>query len=200
LPTYSPYLQNNMQIEKTIMQRLNQNRSISMTFLLPAGSWLNGAVMPSSSTTMARSVRKLELILTLCDEVQPRRCDFEGCPGRWTRPGTGLQCARQGKHRPGTGMQRRAGGAVPGAKSRLNREGVQGAADGLVLQAGHAAGILAESVEKPTDNGSASLFCCHVADADSPETISPLAPAHFPLPTPCAWARGYFDGNTRSRC
>ena len=33
-----------------------------------------------------------------------------------------------------------------------------------------------------------------VADADSPETISPaLAPAHFPHTPPCAWARGYFD-------
>jgi hypothetical protein len=41
-----------------------------------------------------------------------------------------------------------------------------------VLRSGHAARILVERVEKPTDNGSASLLCCRVADADSPETIS----------------------------
>jgi hypothetical protein len=43
---------------------------------------------------------------------------------------------------------------------------------GRVLHRGHAAYILVEPVEKPTDNRSASLFCCRVADADSPETIS----------------------------
>jgi hypothetical protein len=59
---------------------------------------------------------------------------------------------------------------------------------GGVLQGGHAACILVEPVEKPTDNGLASLLCCRVADADSSETISPaLAPAHFPHTPPCAW-------------
>src|SRR5229473_2383200 len=33
-----------------------------------------------------------------------------------------------------------------------------------------------ERREKPTDNGSASLLSCRVADADSPETISPRWP------------------------
>src|SRR5258708_38435590 len=56
-----------------------------------------------------------------------------------------------------------------------------GRRNGLVLQGGYATCILVESVEKPTDNRSASLLCCRVADADSPETISlALAPAHFP--------------------
>jgi hypothetical protein len=45
-----------------------------------------------------------------------------------------------------------------------------------VLQSGHAACILVKRVEKPTDNESASLLCCRVADADSPETISPRWP------------------------
>jgi hypothetical protein len=67
---------------------------------------------------------------------------------------------------------------------------------GGVLQGGHAACILVEPVEKPTDNGSASLLCCRVADADSSETISPaLAPAHFPTPLRAPGARGCFDVN-----
>jgi hypothetical protein len=50
-----------------------------------------------------------------------------------------------------------------------------------VLQGGHAADILVRLVEKPTDNRSASLLCCRVADAESPKMLSPaLAPAHFP--------------------
>ena len=69
-----------------------------------------------------------------------------------------------------------------------------------MLQGGHAACILVERVEKPTDNGPARLLCYRVADADSPETIGPaLAPAHFPTPLHAPGARGYFDGSTRSR-
>ena len=45
-----------------------------------------------------------------------------------------------------------------------------------MLQSGHAARILVERVEKPTDNGLASLLCGRAADADSPETISPRWP------------------------
>ena len=52
----------------------------------------------------------------------------------------------------------------------------------VVLRRGHAAYILVESVEKPTDNGSASLLCTRTADADSPETSPALPPAHFPTP------------------
>ena len=51
-----------------------------------------------------------------------------------------------------------------------------------VLHHGHAAYILVESVEKPTDNGPASLLCRRTADADSPETSPALPPAHFPIP------------------
>jgi hypothetical protein len=36
-----------------------------------------------------------------------------------------------------------------------------------VLQGGHAACIVAERVEKPTDNRPVQLLCCRVADADS---------------------------------
>jgi hypothetical protein len=57
-----------------------------------------------------------------------------------------------------------------------------------VLRRGHAAYILVEAVEKPTDNGSASLLCCRVADVGSPETISPaLPPGAFPHNPPRAW-------------
>ncbi len=62
-----------------------------------------------------------------------------------------------------------------------------------MLRSGHAARILVERVEKPTDNGSASLLCGRAADADSPETISPRWPGALPQTPPCAWARGYFD-------
>src|SRR5260370_30949470 len=57
----------------------------------------------------------------------------------------------------------------------LTRAHRQSAFDRLrrVLRGGHAACILVEGVEKPTDNGSASLLCCRAADADSPKTISP---------------------------
>jgi hypothetical protein len=42
------------------------------------------------------------------------------------------------------------------------------------------------------------VLLSEVADADSPETISPaLAPAHFPHTPPCARAPGYYDGHTR---
>jgi len=37
-----------------------------------------------------------------------------------------------------------------------------------------------------------SRFVSQVADADSSRSAT-LAPAHFPTPPPCAWARGYFD-------
>jgi hypothetical protein len=73
--------------------------------------------------------------------------------------------------------------------------------DGRVLLGGHAAYILVESVEKPTDNRSTSLLCWRVADVDSPGTFGPgVAPGAFPHTPPCAWGRGYFDGSTRSPC
>jgi hypothetical protein len=63
--------------------------------------------------------------------------------------------------------------------------------DGQVLRRGHAAYIVVESVEKATDNRSASLLCCRVADADSPETIGlalPRALSPTPLHAPGAAA------------
>src|SRR5262249_30009975 len=68
-------------------------------------------------------------------------------------------------------------------RGRTGREG-----GWLVLQGGHAVSILVERVENPTDNRSASLLCCRVADADSSETISPRWPRrtspHTPLRAP----------------
>jgi hypothetical protein len=71
-----------------------------------------------------------------------------------------------------------------------------------VLHRGHAAYILVESVEKPTDNRLVSLLRCGAMDADSFGNDQPVVgPAHFPtLPPPRAWACGYFDGSTRSPC
>jgi hypothetical protein len=52
--------------------------------------------------------------------------------------------------------------------------------DGQVLPARHAACILVERVEKPTDNRPARLLCYRAAD-DSAEAISPaLGPGAFP--------------------
>jgi hypothetical protein len=65
---------------------------------------------------------------------------------------------REGTQGSGLTLQANAGrsGAVPGPKG--------GAFDGwpapdVVLRGGHAAYILIENVEKPTDNSSASLLC-----------------------------------------
>src|SRR6266849_9630287 len=70
----------------------------------------------------------------------------------------------------------------------------------VVLQGGHAACILVERVEKPTDNRPARLFLlprgrCRFSRSDRPG----VGPGAFPHTPPCAWARGYFDGSTRSR-
>jgi hypothetical protein len=56
-----------------------------------------------------------------------------------------------------------------------------------VLHGGHAAYILIETVEKPTDNRLASLLHCGRVDADSSETISPSLArrtSHTPLLAP----------------
>jgi hypothetical protein len=55
-----------------------------------------------------------------------------------------------------------------------------------VLHRGHSGCILVESVEKPTDNRSASLLCCRLADF--PKTSPALPPAHFPIPPPASGA------------
>jgi hypothetical protein len=74
-------------------------------------------------------------------------------------------------------------------------------AEGEVLPGGHAACIVIERVENPTDNRPARLLCCRVADADSlKEAIGPaLAPGAFPNTLHAPGARGSFDGSTRSR-
>src|SRR5258708_8507150 len=51
-----------------------------------------------------------------------------------------------------------------------------------VLRGGHVACILVERVEKPTDNGSASLLCCGAADADFRAIGPSLALTLFPRP------------------
>ena len=54
---------------------------------------------------------------------------------------------------------------------------------GRVLHRGHAAYILVESVEKPTDNRLVSLLRCGAMDADSFGNDQPVVgPAHFPTP------------------
>src|SRR5215475_5029790 len=45
-----------------------------------------------------------------------------------------------------------------------------------VLHGSHAACILIEHVGKPTDNRPARLFCCRLADPDSPEAIGRRQP------------------------
>ena len=67
--------------------------------------------------------------------------------------------------------------------------------DGRVLPGRHAACILVERVEKPTDNRPARLLSYRAAD-DSPEAISPRWPRRISQHPPRAWARGYFDGLT----
>ena len=69
-----------------------------------------------------------------------------------------------------------------------------------VLHGGHAAGILVERVENPTDKRPASSLCYGVADPASPEANRPVVgPGAFPHTPPRAGARGYFDGTHRSR-
>src|SRR5262249_48805457 len=41
--------------------------------------------------------RRLDVILHLCDGVQPRDCTFQGCLNRWNRLRTSLQCKHRGE-------------------------------------------------------------------------------------------------------
>ncbi len=71
----------------------------------------------------------------------------------------------------------------------------------LVSQGGHAASILVERVEKPTDNRPAPSLCYRVADADSPEAIGPaLAPGAFPNTPPRAWGPRLLRRNSPVPC
>jgi hypothetical protein len=54
--------------------------------------------------------------------------------------------------------------------------------DRQVLHRGHAAYILVESVEKPTDSGSASLLCWRAVELILLEPAPALPLAHFPTP------------------
>jgi len=80
---------------------------------------------------------------------------------------------------PHAGIQRQPPRRVPETASPLI--GLQS----LVLRGRHAASILVEHVEKPTDKRASPSLCCRVADADSLRSDRPsLAPAHFPQPSP----------------
>src|SRR6266851_7604127 len=71
--------------------------------------------------------------------------------------------------------------------------------DGRVLPGRHAACILVERVEKPTDNRPARLLCYRAAD-DSRRSDQPrVGPRRISQYPPRAWARGYFDETHRSR-
>jgi hypothetical protein len=59
--------------------------------------------------------------------------------------------------------------------------------DGRVLRRGHGVYILIESVEKPTDNSVASLFCCRVADADSSKRSARRCPRRISPHPSSAW-------------
>src|SRR5216684_5421917 len=70
---------------------------------------------------------------------------------------------------------------------------------GEVLPGRHAACILVERVEKPTDNRPARLLCYRAAD-DSRRSDQPrVGPRRISQYPPRAWARGYFDETHRSR-
>src|SRR5215813_487240 len=68
-----------------------------------------------------------------------------------------------------------AGKRSPGTENLLEIKTTLSAV-GRVLHAGHAARILIEHVGKPTDNRPARLFCCRLADPDSPEAIGRRQP------------------------
>lgn len=52
-----------------------------------------------------------------------------------------------------------------------------------VLQGGHGPDIVVERVDKVTDNGTALLLCCAVADADSPGDWPVVGPGASPRPS-----------------
>ncbi len=122
-----------------------------------------------STRTVASPLRTRSAIISNPDDVSHPGCGFRA-PWPFRPPATEVTA------------QLEPIGATPGRNHGRAIECRR------VLQGEHAACILVERVEKPTDNRPARLLCYRAADADSPETIGPLlAPAHFPTPPPRAW-------------
>ena len=67
-----------------------------------------------------------------------------------------------------------------------------------VLHGGHAACLVVEGVEKPTDNGRRRRFITARLTLLSGSNRPVVGPGACPLPS-TRWGRGYFDGSPRSR-